>query len=338
MTQHTHDKHRDPDEIESDIEQTRLRLDDTLNQLERKFSPQQWMNDTYDYVRHGGANDFVTNLGETVKQNPMPVVLAGVGLGWLILSSSQRNNRHYDRYDDDDDHPALPTTTTPHRAMATPTAGAPAAGTPAAEYQDSKQGRMGTAKNKARHVASGVRGRGTHAKESSRAAMGNLSHRAQGAGSDASHFVQEHPLVAGALGIALGAALGGMLPSTRTEDDYLGETRDKALDKAATAGQRQADKAQAKMEEKGEQAKSSASTDRTRSDPASQTTTSSASASPGQTTSSTTAGATSHTGLPDTPAPTRPVMSPEQPSSTRPGTDSPATHSSGIDNPPTRGG
>lgn len=287
MTQH--DNHRDPDEIESDIEQTRSRLDDTLNQLEEKFSPRQILNDTYEYVRQGGANDFVTNLGTVIKQNPMPVMLTGIGLGWLIISNSRHDRHHDDHYHHEDSHlghgsavnrssmathsSPLPSATSPaDPSMTTPAAGATdrsatgtiGAGTTSSGTDptlvgaptnhsgrhDKGRSRMGATKDKARHMMNNVRDKTSRANGSS--TMGSLSHKAQGAGSEVSHFVQEHPLVAGALGIALGAALGGLLPSTRAEDEYLGDKRDKTLDKAASAGQQQAEKAQAKMHEKSE--------------------------------------------------------------------------------------
>ncbi|MEM1387434.1 MAG: DUF3618 domain-containing protein [Pseudomonadota bacterium] len=62
----------------------------------------------------------------------------------------------------------------------------------------------------------------------------SVADRAQGAvrqgvskGKDGvQNFVQEQPMVAGALAMALGAAIAGALPRTKTEDDLLGEKRD----------------------------------------------------------------------------------------------------------------
>lgn len=45
-------------------------------------------------------------------------------------------------------------------------------------------------------------------------------------------MLEREPLVIGALGVAIGAAIGAMLPSTRTEDEYLGPYRDRAVDEA----------------------------------------------------------------------------------------------------------
>lgn len=53
------------------------------------------------------------------------------------------------------------------------------------------------------------------------------------AGRDATQdFVEQQPLVAGALAIAVGAALAGALPRTRREDELLGEMRDDLIDEA----------------------------------------------------------------------------------------------------------
>jgi len=54
----------------------------------------------------------------------------------------------------------------------------------------------------------------------------------------------EQPLVLGALGFALGAALGAGLPSTQREDELMGETRDHVLHRAQEIGEEQLDKAQ----------------------------------------------------------------------------------------------
>lgn len=49
-------------------------------------------------------------------------------------------------------------------------------------------------------------------------------------------LVYENPFAAAAIGVAVGAALGFLIPETRKEDEFMGEARDNLLDKAkATA-------------------------------------------------------------------------------------------------------
>ncbi|SHF74405.1 Protein of unknown function [Modicisalibacter ilicicola DSM 19980] len=287
---------RSPGEIESDIEQHRERLDETLHELEQKFSPEELVNTTLNYVRSGGANDFARNLGESIKQNPVPVMLTGIGLGWLMLSQRNANQSSYrsprTRPREEASHAAYPPvpaeTSTPTTSTRVPptTQVPPAAhttgpaGHPETTRHGSGQGKMSAAKEKAQHMGGNVKGRAQHMSDSvkggaqsmsdnlrdktsqmksgSRSAMHSMSYRAQGAGAQTSHFIQEHPLVAGALGVAIGAALGSLLPSTRIEDEQFGDMRDKAVGRAAEEGQKHADKAQAKVHEKAERAKQEA--------------------------------------------------------------------------------
>ena len=57
-----------------------------------------------------------------------------------------------------------------------------------------------------------------------------------------SELLQEQPLLLGLLGIGLGAAIGAALPSTQKENELLGETRDRALDRMKSVGSEQVEK------------------------------------------------------------------------------------------------
>lgn len=52
-----------------------------------------------------------------------------------------------------------------------------------------------------------------------------------------SQMLRDQPLVAGALGIAIGAVIGALLPLSRRENELMGETRDQLLDQAMEYGQ-----------------------------------------------------------------------------------------------------
>jgi hypothetical protein len=57
--------------------------------------------------------------------------------------------------------------------------------------------------------------------------------------------LHEQPLVLGAVGLAVGAAIGAGLPATQTEDEWMGETRDRLRNRAERAGRDQVAKARA---------------------------------------------------------------------------------------------
>ena len=67
-------------------ERIRADLDRTLDALERKLSPSQLLDRSLAYLReHGG--DMAVALGDSVRRNPVPILLTVAGLGWLIVSS-----------------------------------------------------------------------------------------------------------------------------------------------------------------------------------------------------------------------------------------------------------
>ena len=89
-----------------------------------------------------------------------------------------------------------------------------------------------------------------------RDAGGAVRHRAgaarrgaAGTGRDMRHgldtLIEDQPLVAGAIAMALGAAVGGSLPRSRLEDQMFGEQSDRALEAARTLAKDQGAKVQA---------------------------------------------------------------------------------------------
>jgi ElaB/YqjD/DUF883 family membrane-anchored ribosome-binding protein len=84
-----HNGGRKPDEILAEIDRTRGEMDRTLNAIEHRLTPGQLMDQSIDYLRNSGANEFVQNLGGAAKHNPLPVALVGIGLTWLMALGRQ---------------------------------------------------------------------------------------------------------------------------------------------------------------------------------------------------------------------------------------------------------
>ncbi len=76
----------DQDRIEEDLRATRSRMDRRLNELQGKLAPGQIFEDLLDYVRGNGGAEFGNKLLDSVQKNPLPAVVAGVGLAWLMAS------------------------------------------------------------------------------------------------------------------------------------------------------------------------------------------------------------------------------------------------------------
>ncbi|MBV9749511.1 MAG: DUF3618 domain-containing protein [Acetobacteraceae bacterium] len=78
-----------PDRIERDLDQTRARLDSRLSELQDRLSPGQVLDDLMSYFRGSEGADFGRNLLDSVKANPLPAALTGVGLAWLMAANQQ---------------------------------------------------------------------------------------------------------------------------------------------------------------------------------------------------------------------------------------------------------
>lgn len=94
------------DEVESlrlELAQTRAQMSETVYALQGRLNP-QYMREQASSQAKDTAKQAGSNLGETIKQNPIPAALTGagiVGLGWLIASGkddSQQQNYEGSRY------------------------------------------------------------------------------------------------------------------------------------------------------------------------------------------------------------------------------------------------
>ncbi len=100
----TDSDNRSSADIEREVERTRARLSDTLDELRDRMSPGQVVDQLVDYARDTGGGEFVRNLGRSMRDNPLPILLIGTGIAWLMLGGgpSVRRIRHgiEDAYED----------------------------------------------------------------------------------------------------------------------------------------------------------------------------------------------------------------------------------------------
>ena len=93
-------------ELEREVEAQRAQVEDNLDQLQDRLSPGQMMDQLFDYARKGNGAAFTRNLGRSMRDNPMPVALIGVGMAWLMAGGGATGTggpSRRSRYDDDDD-------------------------------------------------------------------------------------------------------------------------------------------------------------------------------------------------------------------------------------------
>lgn len=223
------DAHKDPETLKQEIDATRADVGETLDRLQAKLSPGQLLDQTLGLVqRHGG--EMAANLGNAVKQNPVPMLLTSVGLAWLMASGASGRS------------------TASRERSAAEWDGADAGGewgSAASAAAQSAGETVGEAARRAGDAAASARERVSAAASSASDAM----HRAGSTTRDQAiraregfnRMLEEQPLLLGILGIALGAAVGAALPHTRQEDEWLGPARDQALHRAKSATAEQMD-------------------------------------------------------------------------------------------------
>lgn len=224
---------RDPAGIERDIDRTRASLGRTVDALERRLSPGELVDQALGMAReHGG--EFATNLGRSVRNNPIPVILTGVGLAWMMASSNEprapvrRSAAGYGGYQEWTSESA-PDTGESTGALKSGISAAKSAvgaiGEKASRAKDSLKQTAGSFGDSTSGTVSDMdqrmRTQGERMRMQSRRLRSNFE-----------SLMDEQPLIVGAIGVAIGAALGAAFPRTESEDRLLGEARDSALNAA----------------------------------------------------------------------------------------------------------
>lgn len=93
-----------PEEVERRLSADRAALGETIDAIQDRLSPGQLVDQAMGYIRSGGG-DLASSFARSAKQNPWPLVLTGVGLTWLIASTSGTGSR---RDDDEPDYRSYP--------------------------------------------------------------------------------------------------------------------------------------------------------------------------------------------------------------------------------------
>lgn len=221
-------------QIQDELKRTRGELDGTLSALERRLAPGQLMEDGLHYLRTNGATEYVANLGEAAKRDPIPLALVGVGLAWLMMSSR--------RVDGTASGSAGTVSSTVTSAGSSLEEAASAASDRVSQVVSSVGSKVADIKEKVSKTTQKVSNAVQSARDRSRQ-VGDSAGRAAGhvRGSYA-YLRDEQPLALGAIGLAVGAALAAAAPRTRQEDQLMGETSDRLAEEAKATGREQLDK------------------------------------------------------------------------------------------------
>ncbi len=193
-----------PGDLEREGDQLRADMDRTLDEIERELSPHKLLDRSMDFFREHGS-DFVREAGDTIRRNPMPVLLTAAGVVWLTAavasSRSSSSGQGRQRWDGDGSH----------------------LDEDMASFEDFSAG------HGYGDTYGDTTGSSSRWKEKSQHLQHRLHEKSQQVGSEVgSHLarlVREQPLALGALALAAGALLGAALPMTNYENRMMGPAR-----------------------------------------------------------------------------------------------------------------
>lgn len=266
----------DPETIQAEIQRTRAELDETVDAIQERLRPERLKSEAQQAVREATkrranqmaeeakyrADSMRSRMMETMKQNPIPTMLTGIGIGWLLMESRSttpepryERRYRYGEYGHEYDRGQGRMQERTHEAQQR-----------VDEMTDEARARM---QERARETQRRVQETTREAQErvdqmtdEARERVDEFTDRAQERArrtqSQFQRTLQENPLAVGALALAVGTAVGLVLPETEQEHRLMGETRDRVVDRAEDMAQDTMRRAQHVARETAEAAKETA--------------------------------------------------------------------------------
>jgi ElaB/YqjD/DUF883 family membrane-anchored ribosome-binding protein len=217
-----------PTAIAAQLDQDRAALAQSIEALRDRLTPNVVLEDALDYAR-ANVGPYAQALEGAVRANPMAAILVGAGVAWLALGRRSAPEpaaavmgsdwmTHADRLrdvailelDEIDHETAHPAEVASHRAGVLSS--------------------LATATRAA--MLRGLDGLSHEAQDSILAARESAYAARIAVARQAGRVIEDRPLLAAGIGMAIGAAVGAALPGTATEDRLLGPDRDRLLAQA----------------------------------------------------------------------------------------------------------
>jgi len=257
----------EPEQIRVEIEETRLEMTATVDAIQERLNPsvlmEQAKEHAQDVVREatdhakdavleatdhakeavreatvGRAEEMMHNatdtasgvkstIMDTIRANPLPAAIAGISLGWLFLKRSHRSSQrgpvaaysgdHYWQGNANGDM---------HRTSPG------GVGHVAGQVQDRAGEMAGQVQDRVGDMAGRVQDRASGMAEQVADTAGHVAEGAQRMQGRIGEILEDSPLIAGALALTVGAAIGLATPGTEQERELFGETRDNLMRQA----------------------------------------------------------------------------------------------------------
>ena len=228
------------EQLRADIEDTRADMSQTINEIQERLSPEHLVDQAKEAVREatigkvervmgqvsetlsevtepalemaGRAGNAIKEVGTTVGdylwKNPIPLALIGCGVGMLVMKNyrgqSAGSVSSKQRY---------PQGRRTNYAMGD-----------VGQPRQMQQSMGSSTLNQVKDTASDLANRSTQT-------LNELGTKAKNSASRLGEIMRDNPLAAGAVAIAAGTAVGLMIPSTQIENEYIGETGERLVER-----------------------------------------------------------------------------------------------------------
>jgi gas vesicle protein len=257
---------KSPEQIEADLAKTRAGIGEILDAIERRLAPRHLLGKGIDMVKDTMSRDD-GGLGDMLRSHPVPLALIGMGVGWLLTSSTARG-RLAEYGGAVKERVAGATHTASGRAGelagqlrhkmadwrgAAESSAAARYPTESAGYAYARQ-KSGEALDKASDAVAEAGGKlgdtiergkqaGAAAWEQARSHAKDTGPHFSRVDDRFSDLMQEHPLAVGALSFLAGAVIALLLPKSGVEERAAGDSGDALREHAADLGRTAAERA-----------------------------------------------------------------------------------------------
>lgn len=248
---------RSSDEIRRDIEGTRADLHETVDALERKLSVGQIVDELWGRMKGGADSAPASAVGDVIRDHPVPLAMMGTAVAWMAVERATRSegDRLRSKYGEEGPgtHSRAEGRRGPYRGDELGNGASSDDDSMmdrAKDMAESVKAKAGDAKAKAGDAKSDAKAKvsdatdrlGSKASESAdtvKSQTSSAAHAVKSTARDAKRgfrsLMDDQPLAIGAIAFGLGLAGGLAAPTTRWEDETMGDAADAVKDSAKDA-------------------------------------------------------------------------------------------------------
>lgn len=273
------------DQYERKAEAHRAHISELIDELRYRATPGEVMDQ---FLGWEDGREIARTFGRQVRGNPLPLALIGAGVAWLMLSDGTRRNTSVPLHDGLDDYENFDGYARPgglngvarraKRSVRKASDAAQSVKDSAAQLSQRAKGTAGDLSDGAQSALDAARGSVSDAAESVEAGYGKAK-EAVGAAADSvadsaslawekstglvqstadavtdaasnlNRMAHEQPLLVAGIGLAVGMAIGAVVPMSEMENRLMGEPSDKLKDSAGELASEGYEKAKAVAED-----------------------------------------------------------------------------------------